>query len=197
MTFYVIVCIAAGFLVGLAHVVPTDHLDAAILTVLLMLVFGVGLDLGARGDSWRRVRALGSRLWAVPVVSAVGSLAGAAFTAGVIWGYPWREACAFGSAFGWYSLSGPVLSHLAGPEVGGVAFLSDVVRELTALVMIPTVARLLGPSEAVALGGATTMDTTLPILAQATDGDATALAFAHGVVLALIVPVLLPLWFSF
>jgi uncharacterized membrane protein YbjE (DUF340 family) len=202
MSLFVIGCVASGFILGLrgtasGWAVDAGLLDAAIFLILLVLVFAVGLELGARGDAWQRIRSLGTRLLALPVVSALGSLVGVATMAHIVWGYPLRQACALGSAFGWYSLSGPLMTALAGPEVGAVAFLADVLRELTALVMIPLVVRFVGSAEAVALGGATTMDTTLPILAQTTDGEATPLAFAHGAMLALVVPVLIPLWFSF
>lgn len=201
ISLFVIGCVASGFLIGLGGdvagwMVPNGLLDRTILAILLVLVFVVGLDLGARGDAWRRIRSLGPRLLAVPVVSAAGSLGGVALVAGLVWGYPVRQACALGSAFGWYSLSGPVITALAGPDVGALAFLSDVLREVTALVMIPIVARFVGSAEAVALGGATSMDTTLPLLARVTDGEATPLAFAHGVILALAAPVLIPMWFS-
>jgi len=202
ISLFIIGCVASGFLAGLSGnlfgwEVPTRLLDLTILVILVVLVFAVGLDLGARGDAWGRIGSLGPRLLAIPVVSALGSLGGVASVAAFVWRYPVRQACALGSAFGWYSLSGPLLTALAGPEVGAVAFLSDVMRELTALVMIPLVARFVGSPEAVALGGATTMDTTLPVLARATDGEATPLAFAHGVVLAVVAPVLIPFWFSF
>jgi uncharacterized membrane protein YbjE (DUF340 family) len=202
MSLFVVACVSSGFLIGLVGrlagwTIPKGHLDGVILGILLVLLFAVGLDLGARGNAWGRVRSLGARLLAVPVVSAAGSLGGVAFVAAFAWGYPARQACALGSAFGWYSFSGPVLTALAGPEIGAVAFLSDVLRELTALAAIPIVARLVGTAEAVALGGATSMDTTLPVLARVRNGEATPLAFAHGLILALVVPVLLPFWFSF
>ena len=196
MTWYVLICVAAGVLAGIALGEPVEHVDTAIMAILFLLVFGVGLDLGSRGDAWRQVSSLGPRLIAVPVVSALGSLTGVALAAAFVWGYPWRVACALGSAFGWYSLSGPLLTHLAGPDVGALAFLSDVLRELTAFLVIPLVARHVGHAEAVALGGATSMDTTLPLLAEVSEGKATPLAFAHGLVIGLFVPVLLPLWFS-
>ncbi len=196
MTWYVLISVAAGVLVGMLLGEPVEHVDTAIMAILFLLVFGVGLDLGARGDAWRRVTSLGPRLIAVPVVSALGSLTGVALAAAFMWDYPWRVACALGSAFGWYSLSGPLLTHLAGPDVGALAFLSDVLRELTALLAIPLVARRIGHAEAVALGGATSMDTTLPLLSEASNGTATPLAFAHGMVIGLFVPVLLPFWFS-
>lgn len=196
MTWFVLLCVAFGVAVGLTGILPTTHLDTAIMAILFLLVFGVGLDFGARGDAWKQVRSLGPRIIAVPLASAIGSITGVALVASLVWDYPWRIACALGSAFGWYSLSGPLLTHLAGPEIGALAFLSDVTRELTALALIPFVARYIGNAEAVALGGATSMDTTLPLLARASDGRATPLAFAHGFLIGLLVPVLIPLWFS-
>jgi uncharacterized membrane protein YbjE (DUF340 family) len=196
MTWYVVLCVTAGIAVGLADVVTVTYLDAAIMGLLFLLVFGVGLDIGARGDSWIRLRRLGPRLVAVPVASIIGSLCGVALVSSLVWGLPWRVSCALGSAFGWYSLSGPLLTHFAGPDIGAIAFLSDVIRELTALLMIPFVARNIGGPEAVALGGATSMDTTLPLISQVTEGSAAPLAFAHGMLVGLVVPVLIPFWFS-
>ena len=196
MTWFVLLCVAIGVAVGLTGILPTTHLDTVIMAILFLLVFAVGLDLGARGDAWKQVRSLGPRLIAVPFASAVGSITGVALMSTYVWDYPWRIACALGSAFGWYSLSGPLLTHLAGPDIGALAFLSDVMCEFAALVLIPYGARYSGNAEAVALGGATSMDTTLPLIARASDGRATPLAFAHGLLIGLLVPVLIPLWFS-
>jgi uncharacterized membrane protein YbjE (DUF340 family) len=196
VTLFVVVCVCSGLAAGFLSHVFIPFLDDAILAVLVILVFGVGLDIGARGDAWTKVRSLGPKLLAIPVLSALGSLTGVALTASLVWGHTPRHALALGSAFGWYSLSGPLLTRLASPEIGAIAFLSDATRELTAFLFIPLVARRIGFSEAVALGGATSMDTTLPLISQSTGGEAAPLAFVHGMVLGLVVPILLPFWFS-
>ncbi|HPU84417.1 MAG TPA: lysine exporter LysO family protein [Candidatus Latescibacteria bacterium] len=197
MTVFVLLFVSAGVLVGLFGGGAISGLDTAIVVLLVVLVFGVGLDLGVRGDAISRVRSLGFQAISIPVISCVGSLTGVGLVASAVWGHPLRDAFALGSAFGWYSLSGPLLTHLGGPELGALGFLSDVLRELLAFLLIPVVAGRIGFAEAVALGGATSMDTTLPLIARMTDGEAAPLAFAHGMVVGLIAPVLIPFWFRF
>jgi len=197
VTVFVLLCVSSGVLVGLFGRWVIPGVDTAIVALLVVLVFGVGLDLGVRGDALSRVRSLGIRAIVIPVISCVGSLTGVALVASAVWGHPLRDAFALGSAFGWYSLSGPMLTHLGGAELGALGFLSDVLRELLAFLLIPVVAGRIGFAEAVALGGATSMDTTLPLIARTTNGEAAPLAFAHGMVVGLIAPVLIPFWFRF
>jgi uncharacterized membrane protein YbjE (DUF340 family) len=46
------------------------------------------------------------------------------------------------------------------------------------------------------LAGATAMDTSLPIISKATDGDTTIVSFLTGAILSILVPVLVPLLIS-
>ena len=48
-----------------------------------------------------------------------------------------------GAGLGWYSLSGALLTRLHSPELGALAFLSNVLREILAILLMP----LLVPSE--------------------------------------------------
>ena len=65
-------------------------------------------------------------------------------------------------------------------------------HELFSIVAVPMVAQKLGYIEAVALPGATAMDTVLPVVVSATDERMTIYSFASGMVLSLAVPVLIP-----
>ena len=65
-------------------------------------------------------------------------------------------------------------------------------HELLSIVAVPVVARKLGYIEAVALPGATAMDTVLPVVVSATCDRMAIYSFASGVVLSLSVPVLIP-----
>ncbi|MFZ5648571.1 MAG: lysine exporter LysO family protein [Bacillota bacterium] len=106
---------------------------------------------------------------------------------------PLKEASAVGAGFGWYSLSGVILSQIYSVEAGALAFLTNVMREIIAFVLIPVLAARIGSLAAVAPGGATTMDTTLPLIARSTDADTTVIAFVNGATLSAMVPVLVPL----
>jgi uncharacterized membrane protein YbjE (DUF340 family) len=125
---------------------------------------------------------------------ALGSIAGSVL-GGFVLGLPINESSAIGAGFGWYSLSAIVLSKYSA-EVGALAFITNVCREVFALVSIPYIARYIGKLEAIAPAGATAMDTSLPIISKATDANTAVISFITGVVLSTLVPILVPILIS-
>lgn len=109
---------------------------------------------------------------------------------------PMNESAAIGAGFGWYSLSGGLLAKIYSVETGALAFLTNVSRELITFVVTPILAAKAGRMAAVAPGGATTMDTTLPLIARVTDPETALVALVNGTVLSSLVPVLVPLFIS-
>jgi uncharacterized membrane protein YbjE (DUF340 family) len=75
---------------------------------------------------------------------------------------PLKTGLAMASGFGWYSLSGILLTESFGPVIGSAAF-NDLARELLAIMLIPGLVRR-SRSTALGLCGATSMDFTLPVL---------------------------------
>jgi len=187
--------VAAGLaLTGLGWLPPAliALLDPVGTVALVTLMFGIGVTVGHNRQVWAQAKSLGLRPLLLPLLVAVGSLAGAVVSGAVI-GLPLRMAGAIGAGFGWYSLSGVLLTGLAGPEIGALAFLSNVCRELLAVVLIPILVHRAGLFLAIAPGGATTMDTTLPVLVRAAGPGIALPAFIHGAILTALVPILVPL----
>ena len=185
--------ILAGALLGywVLPVGMVGYLDQATSLALCIMLVGVGIDLGSQRQTWLRLRALGWKILLVPALVAVGSLTGA-IVGGVILDLPFNEASAIGAGFGWYSLSGVLIAKIYSVETGALAFLTNVSRELLAFVLIPVLAAKLGNLVAISPGGATTMDTTLPLISKATDADTTVIAVVNGTVLSSLVPFLVP-----
>lgn len=102
----------------------------------------------------------------IPLAVALGSLAGAAVS-GLFLDMPVHEAMTVGAGFGWYSLSGLMISQMGNVELGAVALLSNAFREIIAMLIIPLVAAKVGKIAAIAPGGATAMDTTMPLVSKA------------------------------
>ncbi|SFH32002.1 Membrane protein of unknown function [Desulfotomaculum arcticum] len=193
MTYIVVGAILAGALLGY-WVLPADmlgYLDSTTSLALCIMLVGVGIDLGSQRQTWLRLRALGWKVLLVPALVAVGSLAGAV-AGGTMLGMPFNEASAIGAGFGWYSLSGVLIAKIYSVETGALAFLTNVSRELIAFMLIPVLAAKLGHLVAVSPGGATTMDTTLPLIAKTTDADTTVIAVVNGTILSSMVPFLVP-----
>jgi len=194
MALWITVAVLGGMLLGWAVIPPTlvDTLDGMINGILAFLVFLVGVDIGRNREALLSVRRMGFKILLVPAAIGAGSLLGAA-AAGCFLTMPVKELLAVGAGFGWYSLSGVLISSTYNLELGTTAFLANVIRELMAFVLIPMLVPYTGKLAAIAPGGATTMDSTLPLITRATDSQTALIAFVSGLVLTAAVPILIPL----
>lgn len=123
----------------------------------------------------------------------VGSLLGAGAVA-VFFGIGGvREGLAVGAGFGYYSLSSILITQLHGEELGVIALLSNVFREVITLALAPMLYRYWGRLAPIACGGATSMDTTLPVIHRLVGTRLSLLSVVNGIVLSLLVPILVPL----
>jgi uncharacterized membrane protein YbjE (DUF340 family) len=163
--------------------------------LLYALLFFIGISFAHKqiplGEVLRR-----PDLLALPAGTLVGSLLGGLALSFLIKLGP-GESLAVSSGFGWYSLSGIILTDLDGPYLGTVALLANLMREMLALVFIPVVARGPLPSVAIGMGGATSMDVTLPVIDRSLGAQAVPLALVSGALLSFAVPVLVPLFYHF
>ena len=181
----------AGCVAGLFALVPFDVAGARVSTyVLYALMFCVGVTLGHDETLAGRVRRLDPRLALLPVMTAVGTLAGAALSTLLLPPLTAGDTMAVGAGFGYYSLSSIFIADFRGAELGTVALLCNVMRELFTLLAAPLVARWFGPLAAVSIGGATTFDTTLPIITQSAGKPYAVVSIFHGCVLDFSVPFL-------
>ena len=181
----------AGCLAGLFSALPFDVAGSRLSTyVLYALMFCVGITLGSDTALAGRVRRLNPRLALLPVMTAVGTLAGAALSTLLLPPLTAGDTMAVGAGFGYYSLSSIFIADFRGAELGTVALLCNVMRELFTLLAAPLVARWFGPLAAVSIGGATTFDTTLPIITQSAGKPYAVVSIFHGCVLDFSVPFL-------
>lgn len=185
---------AAGVAAGLCDLLPFDPARSALSTrVLYLLMFSVGVTLGHDSALAERLRSLDRRCALLPLFTAAGTLAGAA--AASLWlPVAPADALAVGAGFGYYSLSSILISPLRGAALGTVALLVNILRELFTLLAAPLVARWAGPLAAVSIGGATSFDTTLPVITQAAGGRFAVVALFHGCLLDFSVPFLVTLF---
>lgn len=129
-----------------------------------------------------------------PALTVIGSLAGSALV-GRFFSLSLGRSLALGAGFGWYSLSGVLITDLGDPALGSAAFLANMLRETVALLAIPFLASGGRAEAAVGAGGATSMDVTLPLIERCAGPASVPLALSHGLLLTLLVPVLVPLLF--
>lgn len=185
--------IVAFFVAGCAAglLTPLDTAGSRVSTyVLYALMFCVGVTLGNDRTLVGRIRRLDPRLALLPVATAVGTLAGAALAAPLLAAWSLPDTLAVGAGFGYYSLSSIFIADLRGPELATTALLCNVMREIFTLLAAPLVARWCGPLAAVSIGGATTFDTTLPIITQSAGRPYAVVSVFHGCALDFSVPFL-------
>lgn len=198
MVIYIALTVVAGVIVGHYCLSPeyAPFLEQAVTAALCLMVFSVGVDIGHNREAWRRVRQLGFKILLVPIAVALGSLAGASLAKLIFFSMPLKEILAVGAGLGWYSLSGVLIAQLYSVELGTVAFLANVFREMMAFILIPVLVSYVGKIPAIAPGGATTMDSTLPLITKVTDAQTGLIAFMNGLILTMIIPFLIPFLLS-
>jgi uncharacterized membrane protein YbjE (DUF340 family) len=188
-TILIAACLLAGIITGhlLCGAALLAHCDDGITILLYVMLFLVGLELGTKNGIRSKIREIGMDALALPLLVIAGSLLGA-IAAGLLLGVtPWQSA-AVGAGFGWYSLSGVILGRVDS-LLGAVAFLSNIAREVIALLFIPIFSKYIHPWAGIAAGGATAMDTTLPVVVKASGPDYAIHSFLSGVILSTMVPV--------
>jgi uncharacterized membrane protein YbjE (DUF340 family) len=195
-TLSIALCLVAGAVAG--HLLSgspwLSHCDAGISALLYAMLFFVGLDLGSKGGIRRKLREIGADVLVLPALVIVGSLAGA-WAAGRALGMAGWQSAAVGAGFGWYSLSGVLLGgHDA--ALGAVAFLSNIIREVLALLLIPIFVKIIHPWAGIAAAGATAMDTTLPVVVKASGTNYAIQSFLSGVILSTMVPIVISILFA-
>lgn len=181
--------VLAGFLLGKAmrdYWMPSENLGTYFLMLLVLLV---GMQLRSSGITLRQVL-INKRGVQTFVLITVSSLSGGLLFAALMPEVSWSKGLALASGFGWYSLSGIAMTEAYGPVWGSVALLNDLAREFFALVFIPLLMRR-HPSAAVGVGGATSLDFTLPIIQSSGGLAAVPLAISFGFIINIVAPVLM------
>jgi len=166
-----------------------QYTDIIIDIGLCILLFFVGIDIGKQKNVLKEIEKMGFKILFIPFGIIVGGIGGGVI-GGIILKMPIQEAAAVGSGLGWYSLSSMMIASYS-TELSAVAFLTNVVREVIALILVPIVAKYIGYIESVSICGATAMDTALPVISKATDSQTTIIAFISGIISTVSVPILL------
>ncbi|AHL21806.1 lysine exporter LysO family protein [Thermococcus nautili] len=161
--------------------------------MLYILIFVIGADLGLNFNA-EELRRVGRKALTLPFLTLTGSILGGLLAA-LILGIEPRWGLAIGAGCGWYSLTGPLIAQYSA-VYGAVGFLGNLLREILTITFYPLVTQKIGPEKAVVMGGATTMDTTLPIITKFGGREVALVAFVHGFILTAVVPFLVPLILS-
>lgn len=186
-----------GALCGVYHLIPYDFTQSKLsFYALCALMFSVGVSVGNDPQTLRNFRSLNPRLIFLPVMTILGTLAGCAVVSLFLSHRSVTDCMAVGAGFGYYSLSSIFITEYKGPELGTIALLSNTTREIITLLFAPLLVRWFGNLAPISAGGATTMDTTLPIITRYSGQSFVVVSIFHGFVVDFSVPFLVTLFCS-
>lgn len=187
---------ATGLLFGIFRWIPVLGIHAEMsFYVLCALMMSVGFSIGHQPGTVSQFKRLPPRVLLLPLTTIAGTLLGV-MTVAFFFKHSFSSLLAVGSGFGYYSLSSVLITQCKGAELGTIALLSNIMREILTLLFAPLMVRYFGKLAPVAAGGATTMDTTFPVIIQTAGREFSIVSIYSGFVLDFCVPFLVTLFCS-
>ncbi|MBJ9985006.1 lysine exporter LysO family protein [Acinetobacter sp. S40] len=181
--------IALGFGAMLGFIVHHFQINVTFNSWYLLLIFigfiGTELAYTHFDRSW-----VSWKILIVPVAAILGSLIAAIFCFALLTGYTLNEVIALSQGYGWYSMSGILFTKLHSTELGGIALLTDLFREIFAILLMYCLGWRF-PRSAISSAGATSMDVTLAMVKQSCGTHYVPHAMMSGIILSLLAPLLI------
>ena len=181
----------AGVLLGRFIDIPAIlTAEGPTLYALYALMFLVGISIGSDKKALQALKQQNLKIILVPLATIIGTLIGSALISFALSDRSITDCLAVGSGFGYYSLSSIFITQYKGAELGTIALVSNIMRELLALLAAPLLIRYFGKLAPISVGGATTADTTLPIITKFCGKEFVIISIIHGITVDLSVPFL-------
>ncbi|RPE31229.1 uncharacterized membrane protein YbjE (DUF340 family) [Acinetobacter sp. BIGb0102] len=161
--------------------------------LLLIFIFLIGVELAFTqfDRSW-----LSWKILLVPVAAFIGSCLAAIVNYFILLNhYSLNEVMALAQGYGWYSMSGILFTELHSAKLGGIALLTDLFREIFAILLMYCLGWRF-PRSAISSAGATSMDVTLAMVKQSCGTHYVPHAMMSGLILSLLAPLLISLFLS-
>lgn len=186
---YIIVFFFAGIFFGKTGIlfsgIPYHTISMWVLYLLMVLI---GLSFGSDPRLPEILRTVNMRILLVPVATVTGTFIGI-LAYNLLFSEPeLKDTLAIGSGFGYYSLSVVLISRISGETMGTLALIANIIREILSLLLSPLMSRYFGKLAPVCAAGATSMDTTLPVILKSSGKEYLIISLIHGVVLTILVP---------
>ena len=208
-TLLVIAVFFAGCIAGWAGIIDLAKFGETgknlTMYILYILIFLVGVSMGCNPDLKRIFRSTTPGLLLLPVSVIAGTLLFSALASLVLPKWNVFDCLAVGSGLGYYSLSSVLISQYReaalgvqlAAELGTIALLTNIFREMFTLLAAPVLNRLFGPFGVIASAGVTAIDVCLPVILRNSGNKILPAAIVSGVVTDFSVPFRVPFVCSF
>lgn len=184
----ILACFCLGTLLAWLGWLPSYLADPdATLYVLYALMLLVGFSIGYDRRLGEILRTLRPHILLLPLATTVGTFLGSALIS-LFMVYSLSECLAVGAGFAYYSLSSVFITQYKGAELGTVALMANIMRELITLLFAGVLVRWISPLAPISCGGASTMDTTLPVITRAAGQQWVFVSIVHAMIIDFSVP---------
>lgn len=192
---------AAGMAINAAGTAMPD-LHGASLYILYALMLQVGFGIGCSDNLKKLLSSFSLRLLLFPAATIAGTLVFSALVSLLLARWSVFDCMAVGSGMGYYSLASILIVQLKEPtlgtqlatELGTIALLANIFRELLALAGAPLFNRLFGRLAPISVAGVTSGDVALPSIVRVSGQDMVPIAILHGLLIDFSVPFFISLF---
>ncbi len=207
-TLIVVAVFAAGCLAGWSGLADPGNFGWAVsdmtMYVLYLLIFLVGVSMGCNPELKKILKSVSPKVFLLPLATIFGTLLFSALVSMLISGWGVLDCLAVGSGMGYYSLSSVLIAQYReaslgvqlAAELGTIALLTNIFREMFTLVGTPWLLRWFGPFAPIASAGVTAVDVCLPVIIRATGDRMLPAAIVSGVITDFSVPLLVSFFCS-
>lgn len=185
----------AGCLLGFSGEIKLDahHIS---LYILYALMLQVGISIGSNKNLKQIVRQIRLKMLVIPLATTIGTLLFSALASLLLSRWSVFECMAVGSGFAYYSLSSILITQFKEPsiglqlatELGTIALLSNIIREMMALLGSPLIEKYFGKLAPISAAGVNSMDVVLPAITRYSGKEMIPVAILHGILIDFSVP---------
>lgn len=168
-------------------------IDQVIVAILFVLMLCVGLSIGGNDETFKALRGMGIKTLLLPLFTVVGTAIGVLFALPFFDDLLLKDVQVVGAGYAYYSLSSVIIKAEYSETIAAIAIVSNIIRELSTIMLAPLYVRLGGAYAPICCAGATSGDTVLPFILKATSPQYAVVSVYHGLVLTFFVPFAVPL----
>ena len=160
--------------------------------ILYALMLQVGISIGSNKNLKAIVSHLHPKMLLIPLGTIIGALASILVSQWSVF-----DCMAVGSGFAYYSLSSILITQFKEPsiglqlatELGTIALLTNIFREMMALLGTPIIKKYFGKLAPISAAGVNSMDVLLPSISRYSGKEMIPIAILHGILIDISVPV--------
>lgn len=175
---------------------PEEDMHNWSLCILYALMLQVGIGIGSNRSLQQELKKLSPKMLLVPAATITGTLAFSAAASLLLSQWSVFDCMAVGSGFAYYSLSSILITQFKEPsiglqlatELGTIALLSNIIREMMSLVGAPLIRKYFGQLAPISAAGVNSMDVLLPSITRCSGKEVMPIAIFHGILIDLSVP---------